>query len=73
MGVYLVLGESPVRLNPKDSTPFSHFNSFAAIHGYYEKYNFVFAFLGEGTHKIKKKAEQTACEKAIQIIKISTT
>jgi dsRNA-specific ribonuclease len=25
----------------------------------------VFMFLGEGTHKIKKKAEQIACERAI--------
>jgi len=73
MGVYLVLGESPVRLNPKNSKPFSHFNSFAAIHGYYEKYNLVFVFLGEGTHKIKKKAEQTACEKAIKTIKTAMT
>jgi len=68
MGVYLVLGESPVRLYPRDSKPFSHFNSFTAIHGYYEKHNFAFVFLGEGIHKIKKKAEQIACHKAIEII-----
>ena len=69
MGVYLVLGDSPMRLEPKDSKPFSHFNSFAAIHAYHEKHNLTFVFLGEGTHKIKKKAEQTACEKAIAIIR----
>ena len=68
MGVYLVLGESPVHLSHCDAIPFSHFNSYEAIHGYYEKNNFAFIFLGEDIHKIKKKAEQGACEKAIIII-----
>jgi len=29
------------------------------------QYNKIFVFLGEGLHKIKKKAEQIACEDAI--------
>ena len=68
MGVYLVLGESPVHLSHENAAPFSHFNSYEAIHGYYEKNKFAFIFLGEDIHKIKKKAEQAACEKAIIMI-----
>jgi hypothetical protein len=36
------------------------------MHQYMSEYGKMFVFLGEGTHKIKKKAEQVACESAIQ-------
>jgi dsRNA-specific ribonuclease len=29
----------------------------------------IFLFLGEGKHKIKKKAEQIACDSAIQLLR----
>jgi hypothetical protein len=32
------------------------------------QYKKVLIFLGGGKHKIKKKAEQVACEEAIQIL-----
>jgi hypothetical protein len=32
----------------------------------------VFVFLGEGKHKIKKKAEQTACEEALAALRLWT-
>ena len=33
-----------------------------------EKDNKIFIFFEKGTHKIKKKAEQIACEKALNLI-----
>jgi len=68
MGVYLCLGEAPHKLVPSAAKPFSHYGSFASIQTHYQQGLFIFIFLGEGLHKIKKKAEQSACEKALQII-----
>ena len=68
MGVYLCLGEVPHKLVPSDAKPFSHYGSFASIQTHYQQGLFIFIFLGQGLHKIKKKAEQSACEKALQII-----
>ena len=42
--------------------------SFKKIHSYIEENNKVLVFLGEGQHKIKKKAEQIACEKSLNKI-----
>ena len=36
------------------------------IHQYMSEHGKILVFLGEGLHKIKKKAEQVACEEAIQ-------
>jgi type I restriction enzyme S subunit len=44
----------------------SHFKSYNNMHQYMSEHGKMFVFLGEGTHKIKKKAEQVACETAIQ-------
>jgi dsRNA-specific ribonuclease len=30
----------------------------------------IFLFLGEGKHKIKKKAEQIACDEAIKVLSL---
>ena len=38
------------------------------IHNYMSVHGKVFVFLGEGKHKIKKKAEQIACERAVQAL-----
>ena len=68
MGVYLCLGEAPHKLHPRDAKEFSEYGSFANIHEQYTEEQFIFVFLGKGTHKIKKKAEQEACLKALGII-----
>jgi dsRNA-specific ribonuclease len=68
MGVYLCLGQPIFGKSPKDAIPISHFANFQEIHQYMSIHNRVFIFLGEGRHKIKKKAEQIACESAIQIL-----
>lgn len=62
MGVYLCLGQPIHNVSPKDALPISHFPSFQDIHKYIASHGKVLVFLGEGKHKIKKKAEQIACD-----------
>jgi dsRNA-specific ribonuclease len=65
MGVYLCLGQHSHGLTHGHSVPYSNFKAFDAIHEYMESYGKIFIFLGEGRHKIKKKAEQSACHMAL--------
>ena len=65
MGVYLCLGQPIYEVNVEDAIPFSEYSSFDKIQEVFDKIGKVFVFLGEGTHKIKKKAEQLACELAL--------
>jgi dsRNA-specific ribonuclease len=66
MGVYLCLGQSAHGLSHSDSIPIGSFNSYQDIHQYMSQHNKIFVFLGEGKHKIKKKAEQIAGEESIR-------
>jgi dsRNA-specific ribonuclease len=70
MGVYLCLGQPVFGLAHYQSIPFSNFKSFQEIHHHMSSAGKIFLFLGEGIHKIKKKAEQIACETAIQSLKM---
>ena len=72
MGVYLCLGQHIYNLHPSEAQHISQFNSFAAVHEYMATYGKIFLFMGDGQHKIKRKAEQMACEKAINAIKLNT-
>jgi dsRNA-specific ribonuclease len=65
MAVYICLGQTVHSVNSDDAINFEEFNSFKKIHAYVEKNEKVLVFLGEGQHKIKKKAEQIACEKSL--------
>ena len=67
MGVYLCVGQSIHNVNHKSATDFNHFGSFVNVHETL-KTNPVFVFLGKATHKIKKKAEQLACENVLSIV-----
>jgi len=69
MGVFLCAGQNIVNLSFSDSKPFSIYGSFKAIQQELTNRRKLFIFLGEGKHKIKKKAEQTACQLAIEKIK----
>lgn len=69
MGVYLCIGQDIYGLKHSDAIPFEQFKTFDAIHTHVEKYGYVYIFFGESKHKIKKKAEQSACEIAIKKIK----
>jgi dsRNA-specific ribonuclease len=66
MGVYLCLGQPIHSVNPNMSVAITEFNHYTDIHQHMSQYNRIFMFMGEGIHKIKKKAEQIACEDAIR-------
>ena len=66
MGVYLCIGQQVYNCSPTESVHIDQLRNFAAIHEYIEKVGKIFLFLGEGQHKIKRKAEQIACNEAIQ-------
>lgn len=65
MGVYICLGKSIHEVNHKDSVPFEKFGCFSKIQDYLLENEYVLVFMGWGLHKIKKKAEQIACDIAI--------
>jgi len=67
MGVYLCLGQSIHGCTHAHSVPITSFPSFQAIHEYMSVHGKVLVFIGEGMHKIKKKAEQMACDHAVQV------
>jgi dsRNA-specific ribonuclease len=68
MGVYLCLGQPIFHLTHADSVDISFFKSFKSIHEYVEQHKKVLIYMGEGQHKIKRKAEQVACNEAIKSI-----
>lgn len=64
MGVFVCLGQSIHNAN--SAINYSYFSCIQQIHEYMTKNGSILLFLGEGTHKIKKKAEQIACNIAIR-------
>jgi dsRNA-specific ribonuclease len=68
MGVYLCIGQQIFNVSYEDALPISHFKSFQGIHEYLTTNDKVFIFMGEGQHKIKRKAEQIACNEAINYL-----
>lgn len=66
MGVFLCMGQSVHNLTPNKAISITEFSSHGDIHQYMSQHGKIFLFMGEGTHKIKKKAEQIACEDAIR-------
>jgi len=69
MGVYLCLGQPSFGLSHFHSIPITDFSCYADIHQCMSERGKIFIFLAEGIHKIKKKAEQIACESVIKILK----
>jgi len=65
MGVYLCLGQQIHNAITSTAIGIRSFSSFKEIHQHMSEKGKIFIFLGDGIHKIKKKAEQTACELAI--------
>ena len=68
MGVYLCVGQSIHNMNLSHAKPFNYYGSFIKIHNDLIENDSIFVFLGSGQHKIKKKAEQLACDIAIKLI-----
>jgi dsRNA-specific ribonuclease len=71
MGVYLCLGQQIHTLTHDDAVDIQFFNDFKTIHEYVAEYGKAFIFMGEGQHKIKRKAEQIACNEAISFINLN--
>lgn len=70
MGVYLCLGQPIHTLFHNNSVDISFFKNFKAIQDYVNESKKVFIFMGEGQHKIKRKAEQIACNEALKFLGI---
>ena len=68
MGVYLCLGQNIYNLSHNDAVHICYFKSYEIIHNYVLENSKVLLFLGEGQHKIKRKAEQIACQEALNNI-----
>ena len=51
--------------------PFSDYGSFSAIQADLSLDKPVFVLLGTGTHRVKKKAEQMACEEALEELELA--
>jgi len=65
MGVYICLNQSIYHVNTRTAIDFSVYGSFEKIQQAAADNNPVLVYMGSGTHKIKKKAEQIACEEAL--------
>ncbi len=71
MGVYLCLGQPIHSVEIKDALHINSFNNFKAVQEHLlANDGKIFLFLGEGQHKIKRKAEQMACEEALKKLNI---
>ncbi len=68
MGVFLCLGKQIYDFKLEDAINYDHFKSFQNIQTYIAEKGHAFVFLAKSTHKIKKKAEQAACQEAIGLI-----
>ena len=68
MGVYLCIGQQLHETSVANAIDFESLKSFNAIHDYLAVNNKILVFLSSAYHRIKRKAEQLACEKAIHLI-----
>ena len=68
MGVYLCINQPIHSVEPSQAVPYQTFGSFDAIQQEVALDKPVFVLLGVGSHRVKKKAEQSACEEAIEMI-----
>jgi dsRNA-specific ribonuclease len=72
MGVYLCLGQPIHSVNIIDAIHINTLNNFKAVQDYIIDNNGkIFLFLGEGQHKIKRKAEQIACNEALKFLNLT--
>ena len=68
MGVYITLGDKIYNMNISEALTFEEVGSFNGIHTKLEKCGKLLVFLTKSSHKIKKKAEQMACDEAIKLL-----
>jgi len=68
MGVYLCLGQSIHNVNCMDAMNINEFQNFKEVQEYIQIHSKILLFMGEGQHKIKRKAEQIACYEALKYL-----
>jgi ribonuclease-3 len=68
MGVYLCLGQKIHEVRKEEAVDFKTFGSFENIYSHFETHEKVFVYLSRGIHKIKRKAEQMACEETLKLL-----
>ena len=68
MGVFICIGQPIHAVDHTKAAPWSAFGSFHNVQLHVEKHDTAFVFLASAQHKIKKKAEQEACEKALHLV-----
>jgi dsRNA-specific ribonuclease len=72
MGVYLCVGQPIYSLKHEDALNLKRFKSFKEIQQELVLNNGkIFLFMGQGIHKIKRKAEQIACNEALNLLSIN--
>lgn len=68
MGVFLTLGNKSIHhYQIEEAIPFQQFGSLHSIYHSSLSHSNLFILLSVGIHKIKKKAEQIACENVLQL------
>ena len=73
MGVYLCLGQPIHSVKIEDAIDVHRLRKFDEIREHVtQHFGKIFLFLGEGQHKIKRKAEQIACNEALQYLETIT-
>jgi dsRNA-specific ribonuclease len=68
MGVYLCLGQEIWNVSHASAKPIQTFANFKAVQDKLADDGKIFIHLGEGQHKIKRKAEQIACSEALKVL-----
>ena len=68
MGVYLCLGQKIHEVRKENASDFKTFGSFENIQSQFETEGKIFVYLSRGIHKIKRKAEQLACEETLKLL-----
>jgi dsRNA-specific ribonuclease len=72
MGVFLCVGQPIYAMKIENAININTLNSFKAVQDYIALNDGkIFLFLGQGQHKIKRKAEQIACNEALQLLNIT--
>jgi len=72
MGVFLCIGQPIYTMKTNDAIHINTLNSFKAVQDHITANDGkIFLFLGQGQHKIKRKAEQIACNEALQLLNLS--
>ena len=72
MGVFLCVGQPIYAMDITKAIHINTLNSFKSVQDYIADHDGkIFLFLGQWQHKIKRKAEQIACNEALQFLHLS--